>query len=322
MNPLARLQSLVILAAVIAGLLFGNLPWIAERAGTLIVPFLMVMLYGVFLDIPLHELRTAFRNIRVTGTSLAMNFLWNPVFAWGLGALFLREHPDLWVGLIMLMVTPCTDWYLIFTNLARGNVALATALLPLNLILQLALLPLYILVLAGTLVTIDLAVLFESVVLVLVLPLVLALITRRVITNHRGEGWFRDRLLSRIADGQILFLSLAIAAMFAAQGRLLLDRAEVVILLLAPVALFFAVNFLIGQAVGRRLRFSYEDVATFTFSTQARNSPIALAIALAAFADRPLIALALVIGPLIELPVLSLISRSLLFIRERFPMSG
>ena len=320
MNRLVHLQPLIILAAVIAGLSLGNFPWIAERSGALIVPLLVVMLYGVFLDIPLHQLKPAFRNIQVTGTSLVMNFLWNPVFAWGLGALFLREHPDLWLGLIMLMVTPCTDWYLVFTNLARGNVALATALLPLNLILQLALLPFYILVLAGTLVTLDLAVLLESVVLVLGLPLLLALITRRALANCREGCWLRDRLLFRIADGQILFLSLAIAAMFAAQGRLLLDRAGVVALLLAPVALFFAVNFLIGQAVGRRLRFSYEDVVTFTFTTLARNSPIALGIALAAFPDRPLIALALVIGPLIELPVLGLIARTLLLIRERFPM--
>jgi len=320
MTQLAHLQSLIILAAAIAGLLLGNFPWIAEHAGAFIVPLLMVMLYGVFLDIPLHELKPVFRNIRVTGTSLVMNFLWNPVFAWGLGALFLREHPDLWVGLIMLMVAPCTDWYLVFTNLARGNVALATALLPFNFTLQLSLLPLYILVLAGTLVAIDLAVLLESIVLVLGLPLMLALITRRTITNRRRERWFPDRLTSRIADGQTLFLSMAITAMFAAQGRLLLDQTEVVALLLAPVALFFAVNFLIGQVVGRRLRFSYDDMVTFTFTTLARNSPIALAIALAAFPDRPLIALALVIGPLIELPVLSLISRILLFIRERFPM--
>ncbi len=101
-----------------------------------IVPFLFFMLYGLFLSIPLKEIKNGFRNLKFAGTSLTINFLWTPLLAWGLGALFLSDHPALWVGFIMLMVTPCTDWYLIFTEIAKGNVALSTAILPVNLILQ------------------------------------------------------------------------------------------------------------------------------------------------------------------------------------------
>jgi ACR3 family arsenite transporter len=66
--------------------------------------------------------------LAVALASLSINFLWTPIFAWGLGAVFLSDLPDLWVGLLMLMVTPCTDWYLVFTGIAGGNVVLATAL--------------------------------------------------------------------------------------------------------------------------------------------------------------------------------------------------
>lgn len=130
-------------------------------ADRLILPFLMVMLFAAFAAISLTRLRTAFRNRRVVGSSLLVNFIWNPLLAVLLGAIFLRNHPALWVGLIMLMVTPCTDWYLIFTDIADGDVPLATSLLPYNLVLQLILLPAYLYVIAGTFVHITLELLIE-----------------------------------------------------------------------------------------------------------------------------------------------------------------
>lgn len=66
--------------------------------------------------------------------------MWTPVLAWLIAVVFLADQPVLYIGFIMLMVTPCTDWYLIFTSIAKGNVALSTALLPLNLVLQVILL--------------------------------------------------------------------------------------------------------------------------------------------------------------------------------------
>jgi len=310
-----KLQSLLVVVAVLVGLALGKIAWVADGAASLIVPFLMVMLYGVFLHVPLSGLGKAFQSIKFTGTSLAINFLWTPVFAWGLGAIFLRDTPDLWVGFIMLMVTPCTDWYLVFTSIARGNVTLATSLLPWNLTLQIVLLPFYLLIFAGALVSMDPVILFKSVMLVLVGPLVLAFISRRLIVRAKGEAWLEDRLLPKVTVGQILFLSFAIAAMFASQGNTLLQRPEVLLILLVPVVLFFVINFMLGQWAGRLLKFSYDQVACLNCTTLARNSPIALAIAVTAFPDRPLIALALVIGPLIELPILAAVSQLLLLIR-------
>ena len=104
--------------------------------------------------------------------------------------------------------------------------------------------------------------------------------------------------------------------MFASQGKYLLQNMNVVLLLLVPVLLFFIINFLLGQFIGRMMHLSYKDTVSLSLTTLARNSPVALAIAVTAFPDEPLIALALVIGPLIELPVLACVSQVLLLIKK------
>jgi arsenite transporter len=289
LSLLERAQPLIIFLAVCAGLVLGQVDAVAGWAGRLILPFLMLMLLGVFLQLPLRQITRAFRHGRVMSLSLLINFVWNPLFAWLLGWLFLREQPALWLALIMLMVTPCTDWYLVFTNIARGNVAFSTALLPWNLALQLILLPLYLLLLAGTLVPLEWPVLAQSVVVVLLLPLATAFLLRRLLVRWQGEAWLAERYLPRIQPAQILFLALAITAMFASEGAALLENPLVFLALLPPIALFFAVNFALVYLLARRLRISYADYAALCCTTLARNSPVALAIALAAFPERPLV---------------------------------
>lgn len=312
MGAMEKLQSLIILGAVGLGLLLGQIQSLQIYAEHLILPFLMIMLFGVFLQIPVQDIKNSFKNIRFTSISVIINFIWTPVLAWLLGYLFLSDSPELWIGFLMLMVTPCTDWYLIFTGIARGNVALGTALLPLNFILQLILLPLYLLIFAGALVQIDLSSLVQGVLLVLVAPLLAANLFRRIVQKLKGNAWLEDKILAKIGFNQILFLSLAIGAMFASQGKVLLDNPQLMLKMLIPVLIFFALNFIIGQVISRLFRFTYEDTVALNLTTLARNSPIALAIAVATFPHQPLIALALIIGPLIELPVLALIAQILL----------
>ncbi len=314
---LERYQTVLVILAVLGGLAAGRVSGVPALAESLILVFLMVMLFGAFARISLSSLRDAFGNRRVVGTSLAVNFVWNPLLAVALGALFLRDQPALWVGLLMLIVTPCTDWYLVFTDIAGGDVPLATSLLPYNLVLQLLLLPVYLYAFAGALVSLPLDLLVESVLLVLVVPLVAATVVRRGLVGRKGESWFDGAVAPRLAPVQILFLCLAIAAMFASQGEVVVEEPGVLALIAVPVLVFYVVNFLLGLGIGRALGFSYEEVACFDCTILSRNSPTALAIAVVAFPDEPLIPLALVIGPLLELPLLSVVSQLLLAIRNR-----
>lgn len=319
MSAIERYQTLFILAAVIVGLLLGQYYLIAEKAVLFIVPFLMVMLYGVFLQISWKNLGDTFLSKKFTTVSLIINFIWNPFFAWGLGAVFLKDSPELWIGLIMLIVTPCTDWYLIFTALSRGNVFLAVAILPWNLILQLMLLPVYLMFLAGMLVEINYTILLKSILMMLAIPFISAFISRVLFVQLKGEAWLKKHILPKIAFGQSVFLFFAITAMFASQGNILFQNLELIVKLLIPLMLFFIINFFIAQLTGKAFNFKYNETTSLTFTTLARNSPVALAIAVSAFPDKPIIALALVIGSLIELPVLAIVSWILLKKRASLP---
>ncbi len=309
-----KLYSLIIFFAVIIGLSIGQFDTIRNNAETYIVPLLVVMLYITFLQIPMEGITNAFKNIRFTFTTVTMNFLWTPILAWVLASLFLANHPALYIGFIMLMVTPCTDWYLIFTGMAKGNVALSSAILPLNLLLQVVLLPVYLLTFAGTTGVIELSFLAKSIVIVLLIPFVFAFLTKMVLKN---KPQLIEKLLSNLSVLPIIFLSLAIVAMFASQGQLLLNHLDLMWKITIPILLFFIINFIIGQKVGQLMNFKQAEKVSLSLTTLARNSPIALAIAMTAFPDQPLIALTLVIGPLLELPILAMITQLLLFISKK-----
>ncbi|ADC51661.1 arsenite efflux protein ACR3 family [Alkalihalophilus pseudofirmus OF4] len=314
MSVIEKLYSIIILAAVILGLSLGQVDLIRIHAESLIVPFLLAMLYITFLQIPLDQLKKAFKNIKFTSTSLLLNFVWTPVFAWLLAMIFLSDHPALYIGFIMLMVTPCTDWYLIFTGIAKGNVALSTAILPLNLVLQVVLLPIYLILFAGSSGVVEFSFLVESVLIVLLLPLLLAVLTNLFLKKRKA---LQESLLNKLSTIPIVLLSLAIMAMFAAHGQLLLEHLDLLWIILLPILLFFIVNFFISQKAGKLLKFSYRDCASLSMTTLARNSPLALAIAMTAFPDEPFIALILVIGPLLELPILAVFSQILLLLSKK-----
>ncbi len=314
MNLIEKLYTFIIFSAVILGISIGQIDPIRMNAESFITPLLIAMLYIIFLQIPIEEIRKAFKNIKFTYTSVIINFVWTPIFAWLLALLFLGDNPALYVGFIMLMVTPCTDWYLIFTGIAKGNVALSTAILPLNLILQVMLLPIYLLIFGETTGVIELSYLVESILIVLFIPFVLAFLTKMLLRNRQQV---RDYLISNLSMLPIIFLSLAIVAMFASQGRLLLNHLNLLWQITIPILLFFIVNLFVSQKVGKLMKFPTPDRKSLSFTTLARNSPIALAIAMTAFPDQPLIALTLVIGPLLELPLLAIISQILLFIFKK-----
>lgn len=317
MENINKFQSLVILFMVALGILLGQIGFVQEYAEYLITPFLMVMLFLVFLQIPLKDILKSSKNLKFTLTAVIINFIWTPFLIFILGKIFLANYPELLIGYIMLMVTPCTDWYLIFTGIAKGNVALGSSILPLNLVLQLVLLPLYVFLIGGNSVDMNTIDLVKGVVSTLIIPLVCAILIRKIILNKISQEDFDEKVATKACDYQGYFLNAAIVSMFASQGKILLENIQVLLILLIPVLLFFIINFCVGRLVGKVMKLSYEDNVSLNLTTLARNSPIALAIAVATFLDKPLISLALIIGPLIELPVLFIIAKILLNIRSK-----
>lgn len=304
-----RLQSVLVAASAVLGLVVGLVWPVGGVAGHVVLPALMLMLVAVFVQVDAAQVGQARRARALVAASLGLNFILAPALAWALGAGLLGDSPDLRVGLLLLLVTPCTDWYLVFTAMARGHTGIATALLPVNLVLQLVLLPVYVVLLGGEAATVDVATLAEAVLLVLAVPLTIAVLARWAARRHRGEQWRRRVLLDPAARSVLPLLYLAVFAMFAWQSRTVLAHLDDLALLLVPLGAFFVIAPLVAGVTARLLDLPPDQRVTLIMTTTARNSPIALAIAVAAFPDRPLIAVALVVGPLVELPVLAVLAQ-------------
>ena len=311
MNLIEKLEPIVLILAIIIGLIFSNIEILSENSGNLINLFLCMMLYGLFLEVPLKNLKKSFKNIKFTSTSLIINFIWTPLFGYFLGNLFLNGNIDIFIGFFMLILTPCTDWYLVFTKMAKGDLNLSLSILPMNLILQIILLPVYLILFFSSNNTMNYGDLTYSLLIVIIIPFVLAQISKLILNQDLNE-----KLTGFFSKYQILFLALAVFAIFNSQGRLLFDNLNSVLTIFIPLTAFFATNTIIDLLLSQQINFTYEEYASLTMTTLARNSPLALAIAVNSFPGRELIAIALVIGPLIELPVLYLVSRFVLYIKN------
>ena len=311
MNLIEKLEPLIIFSAVIIGLLFSNVQILADNTGHLINVFLCLMLYGLFLEVPLDELKDSFKNIRFTSTSLIINFLWTPLFGYFIGSLFLRGNVDILIGFFMLILTPCTDWYLVFTKMAKGDLTLSLSILPINLILQIILLPIYLILFFSTSNSMDYSQLAYSLLIVIVIPFAAAQITKLILNKD-----LKERAADLLSNLQIWFLSIAVFCIFASQGELLFENLNSIAVLFIPLIIFFMVNTVMDLLLSQWIDFTYPEYASLTMTTLARNSPLALAIAINSFPGHELISIALVIGPLIELPILYIVSRFCLTIKN------
>lgn len=311
MDLIEKLEPVIIFSAVIIGLLFSNIQIIADNTDYLINIFLCLMLYGLFLEVDLNELKDSFKNIKFTSTSLIINFLWTPLFGYFIGSLFLRGNVDILIGFFMLILTPCTDWYLVFTKIAKGDLTLSLSILPINLVLQIILLPFYLILFFSTANSLDYSQLAYSLIIVIVIPFVAAQITKFILNNN-----LKEKAAEIMGSLQIWFLSLAVFCIFASQGELLFENLNSIVVLFVPLIIFFIVNTAIDLLLSVRINFTYSEYASLTMTTLARNSPLALAIAINSFPGHELISIALVIGPLIELPVLYIVSRFCLMIKD------
>ena len=311
MNLIEKLEPVILILAIIVGLILSDIEILSKNMGNLINLFLCIMIYGLFLEVPLKDLKKSFKNIKFTSTSLIINFIWTPLFGYFLGNLFLNGNIDIFIGFFMLILTPCTDWYLVFTKMAKGDLNLSLSILPINLILQLILLPIYLIIFFSSNNTINYIDLGYSLLIVIVIPFVLAQLSKVILNQEMGE-----KLTGFFSKYQIIFLALAVFAIFNSQGKLLFDNLNTVLTIFIPLMVFFAINTIIDLLLSQQINFTYEEYASLTMTTLARNSPLALAIAINSFPGRELIAIALVIGPLIELPVLYIVSRFVLWIKN------
>jgi arsenite transporter len=260
---------------------------------------LFAMMYPAMTNVRLGEVGDAFRSPRQLGVVLFFNYLIAPFVMLGLANVFVSD-PELHTGLVLYGLAPCIAMVIIFTFLAKGNTPMALVFVALNSVAQMLLIPVYARLLIGN-VSFDVWLVAESVVLYLGLPLALGVLTRLAVTRRGGEAAM-ERLKPGLNALSILGLLFTLIVMFSLKGDLILGRPGIVLEMAIPMALFFALMFFVVLFVGSRLRFPYRDAVAVAFNSTGRDFEIAIAIAITAFS--PTVALATVVGPLIEVPVM------------------
>ncbi|WP_105316895.1 bile acid:sodium symporter [Thermus tenuipuniceus] len=256
-----------------AGLGFG-LPGLAPWGEGFLWPALAVLLFFTFLQVPFRILRQAFRDRTFFLAAVVGNFLLVPLLVYGLLPL-LPQDPGLRLGVALVLLVPCTDWFLAFSYLGRGDMARALVLTPLNLLLQLALLPLYLLLFFGEALSAyhpDPATLVGAG-LVVLLPLFLAFWVQ-------GRPWGKA-LASRTAYWPVPLLTLVVFLVALGHAGLLPGLWGHLLLLFGVFLLYLAWALGLSLFLARIFRLPAKAGRTLAFSLGTRNSFLVLPLSLA-----------------------------------------
>ncbi|MBM9485903.1 arsenic resistance protein [Pseudomonas sp. ICBG1301] len=299
-DTLEHHQIPVYFAAVLLAACFGLLaPVAAQGLGMLVMPAIAVLMYAMFLQIPFLDLRQGLTNKRFLWALLLANFVLVPLLVWALTR-GLVERPGLLVGALLVLLTPCIDYVVVFTHIGKGDSRSMLAATPLLLLLQLVLLPVYLSFLLGAQ--------FEGVVAVgpfveaflglIVAPMILAVLTTALARRSKIVGAWNNAWAWLPVPAMALVLFVVIGGQISAVVRdigLLLPVVPVYLgfLLLAPLMGAFASKLFALPAMTAR---------AVTFSASTRNSLVVLPLALALPEEvRGIAATAVILQTLVEL---------------------
>lgn len=300
-----KLFSGLILAAMAAGLMLGRAaPNVGASLEPLIPLGLFLMIYPTVAKVPLGDLRGAALERRPAGLSIFLNYLVNPLLLYVFGWFFLRGQPELWTGLILLGIAPCIGMVMVWADMGGADNPLSVVLMAWNSVIQIVSVPVWILLLVGAKVPMQIEVVLRSTFLYLVLPLVFGALTRWIVVGRMGQEWFKSRLVPVLGKMQLIALLATLVVMFAIKGEVILNQPALILKMAAPLILFFFTLFNAGYWVSRALHLRNDKAVTVGFHVTGRNFELSIALALSAFALTPLVAVSTVVGPLIEIPTM------------------
>lgn len=270
---------LAIPAMMVAGFVFG-LATAPAFLKSLILPFTFLMVYPMMVTLKIREIFTA-GDMRAQGLALLINFAIIPFIALGLGMVLLGDHPYLLLGLLLAALVPTSGMTISWTGFAKGNLAAAVKMTVFGLILGSLVTPLYLNLLLGARVPLDLGLVFRQIALVVFLPMAAGYVTQQLLLRRYGRDGFaqitpRFPSLSTLGVLGIVFIAIALKA----QG--LAADPQQLLRLVFPLLLLYAINYLISTVVGR-LFLPRGDAIALVYGTVMRNLSIALAIAMTAF---------------------------------------
>ena len=324
--------------AMAVGLVLGRLwpdlgPWLARgEVSGISLPIalgLLVMMYPVLAKVRYDRLGSVTGDPRLLVPSLALNWVIGPALMFALAWIFLPDLPAYRTGLIIVGLARCIAMVIIWNDLAGGDREAAAVLVALNSIFQVLAFGLlgyfYLEVLPGWLglstahLEVPTWTIVRSVLIFLGIPLLAGFLTRRIGERQKGRSWYETTLLPRLGPFALYGLLFTIVLLFALQGDTIVARPLDVARIALPLLVYFSVMWTGSMVLGRALALPYPRAATLAFTAAGNNFELAIAVAIATFGVASGEALAGVVGPLIEVPVLVALVYVALASRRLFP---
>jgi arsenical-resistance protein len=292
---------------------------------------LLVMMYPVLAKVRYDRFDTVTGDRKLLASSLVLNWLIGPALMFALAWLLLPDLPEYRTGLIIVGLARCIAMVIIWNDLACGDREAAAVLVALNSMFQVVMFAalgwFYLSALPGWLGLQQSAIstspwqIAKSVLVFLGIPLLAGYLTRRLGENTKGRSWYESTFLPRIGPWALYGLLFTVVILFALQGHQITSRPLDVLRIAVPLLAYFAVMWGGGYLLGAALGLGYPRTATLAFTAAGNNFELAIAVCIATYGAASGQALAGVVGPLIEVPVLVALVYVSLGLRKRFALA-
>ena len=338
LSTLDRFLPVWIGLAMVAGLLLGRgVPGLDSALGAVeidgislpIAVGLLVMMYPVLAKVRYDKLDTVTADKPMLVSSLVLNWVVGPALMFALAWLLLPDLPEFRTGLIIVGLARCIAMVIIWNDLACGDREAAAVLVALNSVFQVIAFAglgwFYLEILPGWLgletSALDVSAwqIAKSVLVFLGVPLLAGYLSRRLGERAKGREWYESSFLPKVGPLALIGLLFTIVVLFALQGDQITSKPLDVVRIALPLLVYFALMWGGGYALGKGLGMTYERTTTLAFTAAGNNFELAIAVAIATFGVTSGQALAGVVGPLIEVPVLVGLVYVSLALRSRFP---